>query len=191
MSTDFFQMRCAGHRHRIPRLQRSDRARTRHVRSEQRRNSPLLLRHLLGTVEEREQRRPSPWRTKRTGESRSRVNRRRIISLRHGCFLSGRIVRQPRAQFPPVEALAAPGVRIHPAPPSSPSLFAIRRQMIEIRAWAADFAQLVAAENAPNREFGRFSARFIRRNQIRGHDENGLHHLTDIRGDEEIWTGHR
>jgi hypothetical protein len=30
--------------------------------------------------------------------------------------------------------------------------------MIEIRAWAADFAQLVAAENAPNRGLGRFSA---------------------------------
>jgi hypothetical protein len=49
--------------------------------------------------------------------------------------------------------------------------------MIEIRAWAADFAQLVAAENAPNRGLGRFSARFIRRKQIRGHDENGPHHL--------------
>jgi hypothetical protein len=49
--------------------------------------------------------------------------------------------------------------------------------MIEIRAWTADFAQLVAAENAPNRGLGRFSARFIRRNQIRGHDENGPHHL--------------
>jgi hypothetical protein len=45
--------------------------------------------------------------------------------------------------------------------------------MIEIRAWAADFAQLVAAENAPNREFGPFAARSIRRKQIRGHDENG------------------
>jgi hypothetical protein len=45
------------------------------------------------------------------------------------------------------------------------------REMIEIRACAADFAQLVAAENAPNRGFGRFGARFIRRNQIRGHDE--------------------
>ena len=67
----------------------------------------------------------------------------------------------------------APGVRIPPSPPSSPSPFAIRREMIEIRAWTADFAQLVAAENAPNRGFGRFVARFIRRNQIRGHDETG------------------
>jgi hypothetical protein len=44
--------------------------------------------------------------------------------------------------------------------------------MIEIRACAADFAQLVAAENAPNRGFRRFAVRFIRGNQIRGHDEN-------------------
>jgi hypothetical protein len=72
---------------------------------------------------------------------------------------------------------SVPAVRIRLAPPSSPSLPAIQRQMIEIRAWAADFAQLVAAENAPNRGLGRFSARFIRRNQIRGHDENGPHHL--------------
>jgi hypothetical protein len=43
--------------------------------------------------------------------------------------------------------------------------------MIEIRACAAAFAQLVAAENAPNRGFGRFAARFIRSNQNRGHDE--------------------
>jgi hypothetical protein len=44
--------------------------------------------------------------------------------------------------------------------------------MIEIRAWAADFAQLVAAENALNREFSPFAARFIRTDQIRGHDED-------------------
>jgi hypothetical protein len=44
--------------------------------------------------------------------------------------------------------------------------------MIEIRAWAADFAQLVAAENAPNRGFSPFAARFICRNEIRGHDED-------------------
>jgi hypothetical protein len=44
--------------------------------------------------------------------------------------------------------------------------------MIEIRACAADFAQLVAAENVTNRGFGRFAARFIRTNQIRGHDED-------------------
>jgi hypothetical protein len=37
---------------------------------------------------------------------------------------------------------------------------------IEIRACAAAFAQLVAAENAPNRGFSQFAA-----NQIRGHDE--------------------
>jgi hypothetical protein len=34
------------------------------------------------------------------------------------------------------------------APPSSPSPFAIQRQMIEIRAYGAAFARLVAAENA-------------------------------------------
>jgi hypothetical protein len=37
---------------------------------------------------------------------------------------------------------------------------------------ADDFARLVAAENAPNRGFGRFATRFIRENQIRDHDEN-------------------
>jgi hypothetical protein len=44
--------------------------------------------------------------------------------------------------------------------------------MIEIRACAADFVRLVAAENAPNCGFGLFAARLIRGNQIRGHDEN-------------------
>jgi hypothetical protein len=34
--------------------------------------------------------------------------------------LSGRIARQTWAEFPPIEALAAPEVRIHPAPPVSP-----------------------------------------------------------------------
>jgi hypothetical protein len=150
----------------------------RHLSSEHRRNSLFLLRHLLGTVEERDQRRPSTWRTKRTGESRSRVNRRRTISLRHGCFLTGLRVRQPRAEFPPIEALAAPRVRIQPAPPSSPSPFAIRREMIEIRACAAVFARLVAAENALDGGFCHFAARFIRGNQVRGHDENAPPRLT-------------
>jgi hypothetical protein len=49
--------------------------------------------------------------------------------------------------------------------------------MIEICTYAVNFAWLVTAENAPNRGFGRFAADFIRRNQIRGHDENGPHHL--------------
>jgi hypothetical protein len=40
-------------------------------------------------------------------------------------------------------------VQISFSPPSSPSPFAIQRQMIEIRAYGAAFAQLVAAENAP------------------------------------------
>jgi glycine/D-amino acid oxidase-like deaminating enzyme len=40
----------------------------------------------------------------------------RTNSLQRGCFLSGRIARQTRAEFPPIEALAAPEVRIHPAP---------------------------------------------------------------------------
>jgi hypothetical protein len=66
---------------------------------------------------------------------------------------------------------AVPRVRIHPAPPWSPSLFAIQRQTIEIRAIAGDFAELVAAENAPNRGFRRFAARLICINGIRGHDE--------------------
>jgi hypothetical protein len=48
--------------------------------------------------------------------------------------------------------------------------------MLEIRTCAADFPQLVAAENAPNRGFGRFT-RFIRENQSRGHDKNALDHL--------------
>jgi hypothetical protein len=43
--------------------------------------------------------------------------------------------------------------------------------MIEMPARAADFAQLMAAENAPIGGFGRFAAHLIRRNQIRGHDE--------------------
>jgi len=38
--------------------------------------------------------------------------------------------------------------------------------MTEIRSCAAYFARLVAPENAPNREFGWFAARFIRENQI-------------------------
>jgi hypothetical protein len=38
-------------------------------------------------------------------------------------------------------------------PPSSPSPFTIRREMVEICACAADFAQLVAAENASSRGF--------------------------------------
>jgi hypothetical protein len=49
--------------------------------------------------------------------------------------------------------------------------------MIEIRACAANFAQLVAAENAPKHGFSPFAARFIRRNRLRGRNENGLDHL--------------
>jgi len=49
--------------------------------------------------------------------------------------------------------------------------------MIEIRAYAADFVDLLAAENAPNRGFRRFAARFIRSNQNRGHDKSEPHHL--------------
>jgi len=58
--------------------------------------------------------------------------------------------RQTRAEFPPIEALAAPEVRIHPAPPTSPSPFRIGPEMIEMRAPAAYFARLVAAESATN-----------------------------------------
>jgi hypothetical protein len=42
----------------------------------------------------------------------------------------------------------------------------------------------LGGENAPNRGFGRFAARFIRRNQIRGHDENAPDH-----GDSAIADG--
>ena len=42
--------------------------------------------------------------------------------------------------------------------------------MIEIRLCASAFAQLVAAENAPNRGFSPFAARFIRK-QDSGHDK--------------------
>jgi hypothetical protein len=49
--------------------------------------------------------------------------------------------------------------------------------MIQIGACAADFARLLAAENAPKRGFDRFAARFIRRSQIRGHEENGPDHV--------------
>jgi len=43
--------------------------------------------------------------------------------------------------------------------------------MIEIRAYAANFARLVAAENAPNLRPRRSAAIFLRRDWIRGHDE--------------------
>jgi len=43
--------------------------------------------------------------------------------------------------------------------------------MTEIRSCAADFARLVAAENAPNRGDSAGLARFIPENQLRGHDE--------------------
>jgi hypothetical protein len=45
--------------------------------------------------------------------------------------------------------------------------------MIEICACAANFAQLVAAEIAPNDGFWRFVAPLIRGSQIRGHGEMG------------------
>jgi len=43
----------------------------------------------------------------------------------------------------------------------------------------------VAAENAPNRGFDRFAARFIRGNQIRGHDENAPDHGNSAIADEQ------
>ena len=49
--------------------------------------------------------------------------------------------------------------------------------MIEICAYAANFAWLVAPENAPNRAFRRFAARLIYKDQIRGHGENAPDHL--------------
>ncbi len=57
--------------------------------------------------------------------------------------------------------------------------------MIEIRACAAAFAKLVAAENAPKRGFHRFAARFICGNQIRGHDENAPDHGNSVIADEQ------
>jgi hypothetical protein len=111
------------------------------------------------------------WRTKGTREIRSRAEHRRTNSLQHGCFYSGLNSAPNSCRIPPRQALAAPRVRISLAPPWSPSLFAIQRQTIEIRAIAGDFAELVAAENAPNRGFRRFAARLICRNRIRGHDE--------------------
>jgi hypothetical protein len=50
--------------------------------------------------------------------------------------------------------------------------------MIEIRACAGVFARLVAAENALDGGFCHFAARFIRENQVRGHDENAPPRLT-------------
>jgi hypothetical protein len=44
--------------------------------------------------------------------------------------------------------------------------------MIEIRACAADFVWLMAAENASIGGFRRFAIGSIRGNRIRGHDEN-------------------
>ena len=70
-----------------------------------------------------------------------------------------------------------PKVRIHLTPPSSPSPFTIRPKMIEICAYAANYAWLVAPENAPNRAFRRSAARLIRKDQIRGHGENAPDHL--------------
>ena len=63
--------------------------------------------------------RASAWRTKGTGEIRSRAEprankfspARMLLFARNSAPNSGRI--------PPREALAAPGVRIHPAPPTS------------------------------------------------------------------------
>ncbi len=43
----------------------------------------------------------------------------------------------------------------------------------------------MAAENAPNRGFDRFAARFIRGNQIRGHDENAPDHGNSAIADEQ------
>jgi hypothetical protein len=42
----------------------------------------------------------------------------------------------------------------------------------------------VAPENAPNRRFRRFAARFIRSNQNRGHDKKGPNHYSIAR--EEV-----
>ncbi len=57
-------------------------------------------------------------------------------------------------------SLTAPGVRIPPSPPSSPSPFTGWPQSIEIRASAANFAASAAAENPPNRRFPQSAANF-------------------------------
>ena len=71
-------------------------------------------------------------------------------------------------------SLTAPGVRIPPSPPSSPSPFAVWPQMSEIRACAANFVDLVAAEKAPDPRFRQFATGFIRGNQIRGQTKNAV-----------------
>ena len=65
----------------------------------------------------------------------------RTNSLQHGCFLSGRIARQTRAEFPPIKVLAAPGVRIHPSPPHSLACFPTLWRSDEIGAWGAIHAR--------------------------------------------------
>jgi hypothetical protein len=52
--------------------------------------------------------------------------------------------------------------------------------MIEIRGCAADFARLVAAENAQNDGFWRFVAPLIRGSQIRGHGEKDEGQLAQL-----------
>jgi hypothetical protein len=47
-------------------------------------------------------------------------------------------------------SLTAPGVRIPPSPPTSPSLARYRPESSEMRAGAAIVARLMAAENAPS-----------------------------------------
>src|SRR5258707_3175214 len=61
-------------------------------------------------------------------------------------------------------------MRLRHAPPR-PSPFAVRLMTFEMRAYATIFAQLVAAENAPNLRPRQFAAISIRRDYIRGHDE--------------------
>jgi hypothetical protein len=103
-----------------------------------------------------------------------------VDDLRRTSFCLRDFLRRKEMRMKSADACANEGSRrfkFRPSPPSSPSPFTIRPKMIEICAYAVNFAWLVTAENAPNRGFGRFAADFIRRNQIRGRDENGSHHL--------------
>jgi hypothetical protein len=94
--------------------------------------------------------RPSNWRTKRTGESRSRAESQANKFSPARMLFIGPNSAPNSGRIAPIETLAAPGVRIHPAPPTSPSPFGIGPEMIEIRAPAAYFARLMAAESATN-----------------------------------------
>src|SRR5271169_6266414 len=63
--------------------------------------------------------RPSSWRTKRTGESRSRAESQANKFSPARMLFVGPNSAPNSGQIVPIETLAAPGVRIHPASPPS------------------------------------------------------------------------